>query len=198
MSFVKSVAAVAATALFGATANANVTLFDYFSADVGPVPGAVAEVVGFSDFVPQFGAQGVVQDGVDISMFGLDLHDVNSGTEGDILRLDFVNGTDTFCGFWSCEGDGLESAFLYTLPLDGEEIVNVRVISSFYDDFGVDWLGNQLVFFYDEKELPVGTYNLFTLDIDYRPIADQVPVPAAALLFAPAVLLAARRRRAAA
>jgi len=187
MKLLKSLAAAAATMFVASNAHAVIYMADRL-ADLSPTPGDIAALDLFSDEVFATGTTGTVVDGTDLSVFGVDFYDVNAGPEGNLITADVVG---TYSGVFT---GGTIIEFLFTLPLPTNvEVTNVEVISTQYAEFGVAWLGNLVLF--GALEGPIADGSWFVLDVTYSEVS-AVPVPAAALLFAPAAFLAARRRKA--
>ena len=148
------------------------------------IGGTVSYQATNTNFSSPVSGSGTVGAGNDIVVVSA-LWDVDAGADRDRL---IYSTQGTFGGIWDVSG---QSTMDFTLPLPaGETILNASVVSSDFANTSVSWLGNVLTVVWDEgTHTDVG----YVIDIDYG----AVPVPAAALLFAPAALLAARRRRAA-
>jgi len=129
---------------------------------------------------------GIVGPGEELNSFAA-FWDVDSGVDRDILTY---RADGTFGGIWVTSGT---STMTFDLPLaGGDAIVGATVLSSAFANTMVSWAGNLLTVTWDE-----GTHSGLSWEIDIDYAADSaVPVPAAALLFAPAAFLAARRRKA--
>ncbi|NRA29909.1 MAG: hypothetical protein HRU11_06555 [Parvularculaceae bacterium] len=188
MKFLKSLAAAAATMFVASNAHA-ITLVDTATTTAaGPEVGGIAAVDLFLDEVFFDTFVGVVGGGYDIDLLGVAAFDVNAGTDGDLITF------DSFSDFGGGIGGGTFVDFLFTLPLTaGQTIESVSIVSSqLAGGFTVLLDSNVFVALFDDGPITAG--NVFTLEVVYADAA--VPVPAAALLFAPAAFFAARRRKA--
>ena len=136
-------------------------------------------------------ASGSVQLGTDVVLFETILFDVNGGADADLFTAtaQIAGG----CGF-NCSGRRI--ALIFTLPEAASETpIGFELLSSAFDDTVVSVAGNVSTISFEDGPFARGTIlsGRFLFD-DAAP----VPVPAAALLFAPAAAgLAFRRRRAA-
>lgn len=189
MKFLKSLAAAAATMFVASNAHAVILLSDMVDG-IAPIPGEIASVELYSSGVFQTAASGIVTDGADMSVFGVDTYDVNAGPDGTQITADLIGN---YTGVFADAPATVE--FVFVLPLaPGEVVSNVTVVSTQYAAFIVDWIDNLILFAAVEQSLVEGSW--FVLDVEYSSADAAIPVPAAALLFAPAAFLAARRRKA--
>ncbi|MEM9838742.1 MAG: hypothetical protein AAF830_06245 [Pseudomonadota bacterium] len=178
MNLLKTIAA-------GAASIAATVGFALAAPVVGGTVGLDAENGGFS----VFSDTETVQPGFDFVIFDAQF-DVDAGTSRDIVQYEAAPGS--FGGIFSVTG---RTEITFTLPLSGTEIVGALVTSSIFTNTVATWTADTLTVAFDE-----GAHNGgegFAVHVTYRDTMSQVPVPAAALLFAPAALAFARRRKAA-
>ena len=143
----------------------------------------------------QFG--GTVQDGGD---FGgtVNMIDVNAGPDGDELLVTTTIALDAFLVVGDANNAGNLTALTIGLPvMDGFEIVGFQVLESAFDIVGGQIQSNAIRIIFEDMGVGMDGVEtvLFRGRFAFAEVA-PVPVPAAALLFAPALLggIALRRR----